>query len=150
MTKSTFRAVLDTNVVIAALKSRNPKSPNAELLRRWTAGEFDLLYCDDLQGEYREKFGARKVAFGLWVSFLRDLSLLGHHIALTPDQIQPLVPNDPDDDVVIACALAGQASHLVTYDPHLLDLAETFPGLTILDGLHFLYVVRGDRPPLET
>lgn len=148
--QAVFRAVFDTNVVIAALRSKNPNSPTVELLQRWRRHEFVLLYAEDLLLEYQAKFITRHIDPAQGVAFLADLDARGHHIDLTPDQIQPLVPNDPDDDIVIACALAGQATHLVTYDPHLLDLAETFPGLTILDGLHFLYVVRGDRLPLDT
>ena len=35
-----FRAVLDTNVVLAAQLSRNPASPTMELLQRWRRKEF--------------------------------------------------------------------------------------------------------------
>ncbi len=56
-----LRAVFNTNVVVAALKSRSPQSPTAELLRRWEAGEFDLLYSAGLRAEYEEKFAARDV-----------------------------------------------------------------------------------------
>ena len=65
-------------------------------------------------------------------------------------EVQPRIPDDPDDDVVIACAIVGKASHLVSYDPHLLNLGNTYQGLIILDGLHFLYAVRGDTPPTES
>ena len=36
------RAVLDTNVVIAAQRSSGPASPNREILARWAAGDFTL------------------------------------------------------------------------------------------------------------
>jgi predicted nucleic acid-binding protein len=39
---SPLRAVLDTNVIIAALLSKNPGSPTVELLQRWGNGEFTL------------------------------------------------------------------------------------------------------------
>ncbi len=35
-----LRAVLDTNVVLAAKLSGHPQSPNAEIITRWLAGEF--------------------------------------------------------------------------------------------------------------
>lgn len=147
--KGILRAVFDTNVIIAALKSKNPTSPTVELLQRWRQDEFTLLYSDDLLLEYREKFVSRKIEPTLRITLLADLYTLGEYISLTPDQIHPLVPADPDDDIVIACALVGQATHLVTYDPHLLNLGETYQGITILDGLHFLYTVRGDTPDLN-
>jgi len=43
-----LRAVLDTNVPIAAHLSRNPRSPTIELIDRWRAGEFVQLYSDDM------------------------------------------------------------------------------------------------------
>jgi len=147
--KPTPRAVLDTNVIIAALKSTNPGSPTVELLQRWRQGEFTLLYADDLLLEYREKFISRNIETALRIAFLASLGALGERVQLSPDQIQPIVLADPDDDVVLACALVGNATHLVTYDPHLLNLGQTYRGITILDGLHFLYVVRGDRPSAE-
>jgi putative PIN family toxin of toxin-antitoxin system len=144
-----LRAVFDTNVIVAALKSRNPDSPTVELLKRWRDGGFTLLYTDDVLLEYREKFVARNIEPALRIAFLASLDALGERIKLTPDQIQPVVSADPDDDVVVACATVGKATHLVTYDPHLLNLGQTYQGVTILDGLHFLYVVRGDRPPSD-
>jgi len=68
-------------------------------------------------------------------------------IPLTEADIIPRIPDDPDDDVVVACAVTGGATHLVTYDDHLHALGEEVEGVRILDGLHFLYVLRGDVPP---
>ncbi len=142
-----LRAVFDTNIIIAALLSRNPHSPLVELLHRWRDEEFELLYCDDLLSEYREKLVTKGVQLDRRLRFLDDLTSLGNHIPLTPDDLIPRVPDDPDDDVVIACAVAGGATHLVTYDEHLHALSEKVKGVRILDGLHFLYALRGDAPP---
>jgi len=141
-----LRAVLDTNVVFAGLFSRNPHSPTAEILRRWYVGEFDLLYCEDLRLEYREKLTAAGISPVHRARFLARLARLGICVPFSPAEILPRVPADPDDDVVIACALVGGATHLVTYDPHLLSLGEEYQGVRILDGLHFLYILRGDVP----
>ena len=145
---SRLRAVLDTNVVYAGSFSRNPRSPTAEILQRWYNDEFDLLYCEELRLEYREKLAAEGITSLRRVEFLYYLRLLGQRVGLTPSDIVGRVPADPDDDVVIACAIVGQATHLVTYDPHLSALGEVYQGVRILDGLHFLYVVRGDMPPI--
>ena len=53
--RSCLRAVLDTNVPIGALISRNPNSPLVELLDRWLAGEFEILYSEDISAEYEEQ-----------------------------------------------------------------------------------------------
>jgi predicted nucleic acid-binding protein len=139
-------AVFDTNVIIAALKSRSATSPNYELLRRWQNSEFDLRYCFDLEAEYREKLIARNVEATRRTDFLAGLRGLGHFVHLNAGQISPIITADPDDDIVLACALVGRATHLVTYDPHLLGLGSSYQDIAILDGLHFLYAVRGDSP----
>ncbi len=145
--KLLLRAVFDTNVIIAALKSRNPNSPTVELLKRWRNDEFILLYADDLLLEYREKFIARNIDPALRINFLASLDVLGEQVKVAPDQIKSVVLNDPDDDIVVACAIVGKATHLVSYDPHLLNLGDTYQGILVLDGLHFLYAVRGDKRP---
>ncbi len=147
MTEQKLRAVLDTNVIIAALKSRNPSSPTRELLQRWGNDEFELLYAADLRVEYAEKLAAKQVAPDKIATFLDMLGRQGAFVPLVEADLIPRIPDDPDDDVVIACAIAGKATHLVTYDDHLQSLGERYEDVRILDGLHFLYALRGDAPP---
>jgi hypothetical protein len=52
-----------------------------------------------------------------------------------------------DDNAILACAYVGRASHIVTYDPHFGVPGGAYGGIPIVDGLHFLYIVRGDQPP---
>lgn len=145
--RTPYRAVFDTNVIIAALLSKNPRSPTRELLRRWENGDFTLLYCGDLLLEYGEKFIDRNIDSTLGIGLTISLFNLGERVELTTEQIKPVVKDDPDDDLVVACAVIGLATHLVTYDPHILSLGEMYQGIRILNGLHFLYVVRGDTLP---
>jgi len=49
------------------------------------------------------------------------------------------VCRDPDDNLVLACALAGQAEYIVTGDPDLLTL-EKFEGIKIVTVQDFLSV----------
>lgn len=106
-----IRAVFDTNVIIAALKSKNPNRPTVELLKRWRNNEFILLYADDLLLEYREKFIARSIDPAHRIAFLASLDVLGEQVKIALDQVKPIVPNDPDDDIVVACAIVGKATH---------------------------------------
>lgn len=57
-----LRAVLDTNVFVAAHLSQNPDSPTVELLRRWRQQEFELLYSDDLLVEIDEKLSDKGIS----------------------------------------------------------------------------------------
>ncbi len=144
---SRLRAVLNTNVIISALGSRNPSSPTVELLRRWEQREFDVLYTTDLLSEYKEKFSERVLNPTRTANFLSTLQRLGILIQVTPADIMPVIVADPDDDLPLACAVVGHATHLVSYDQHYAFLGGEYQGIRIVDGLHFLYLVRGDIPP---
>ncbi|MBC8457907.1 MAG: hypothetical protein H8D67_07925 [Deltaproteobacteria bacterium] len=47
-----FRAVFDTNIIMAAHLTKNPRSPTRELLERWKMEEFELVYSTALLVEY--------------------------------------------------------------------------------------------------
>jgi putative PIN family toxin of toxin-antitoxin system len=142
-----LRGVLDTNVPMAAHLSRNPASPTIELLERWRGGQFAQLYSDDMLAELVEKFEARGIAPDASDRYLADLIALGEYVLVMPEQVPDAIVADPDDNAILACAFVGRATHIVTYDPHFDVLGGAYQGIPILDGLHFLFVVRGDRPP---
>ena len=57
-----LRAVLDTNVLLAAARSNHVTSPTAEILDRWQRREFQLLVSLDTLSEYAEKLLSHGVA----------------------------------------------------------------------------------------
>jgi predicted nucleic acid-binding protein len=71
-----LRAVLDTNVVLAARRSVHPESPNAEIIVRWKAGEFVCLCSHDIAVEYAEKMLEHGVAEADIRQFLAALRVL--------------------------------------------------------------------------
>ena len=140
-----LRAVFNTNVIIAALRTENPSSPTAELLRRWVNDEFELIYCAALRDEYVEKFSERRIDPDRAIEFLTRLNRAGILVVVNADQIAPVVVQDADDDLPLACAQIGGATHLVSYDQHYAFLEGEYRDVKIVDGLHFLYLVRGDK-----
>ena len=138
------RAVLDANVYVAAYLSRNPRSPNKELFRRWRACEFVLLISKAILEEIVEKFDELGIAQQLTIELISHIIADAEYINITADNVQRVIANDPDDDLVLACAVVGKADYLVTYDPHFDCIGGEYQGIQILDGLHFLYIVRGD------
>ncbi len=114
-TKPEIRAVFDTNIIMAAHLTKNPRSPTRELLERWMNEEFELAYSTGLLVEYQEKFKERGIE-DLTKEFLTTLIESGIYIHLNPDDIKPVIVDDPDDDIVIASAVIGQATHIVTYE----------------------------------
>jgi putative PIN family toxin of toxin-antitoxin system len=54
-----------------------------------------------------------------------------------PAEIAPVILADPDDDAVLACAVAAHAEIIVSGDSHLLDLKD-YKGILIVTAAHLL------------
>jgi putative PIN family toxin of toxin-antitoxin system len=70
------------------------------------------------------------------------LSILARKVSLTTvRQTFRVVPEDPDDDIVLSTAYQGKASHIVTGDRHLLNLGQ-FRGIRIVTVRELLELLR--------
>ncbi len=136
-----IRAVLDTNVVLAAEGASNPNSPNREIVRRWLAGEFILLMTDDILAEYAEKLSSLGKSPQETVEFLSRVFLLSETVEIRFFHLRHY-PGDADDVLFLLCAINGEATHLVSYDPHLLDLRPFYDDFAICLPLDFLSALR--------
>ncbi|MCD6336158.1 MAG: putative toxin-antitoxin system toxin component, PIN family [Candidatus Latescibacteria bacterium] len=146
--ETSFRAVFDTNVYVAWALGKNPRSPIKELFERLKHGEFVLLYSMAIRDEVIEKLFGKGLSGKRIAGFVEVMTGLGEEIVVEPEEVEPVILADPDDDVVLTCASKGKATHLVTYDSDFDVLGGVYQGITILDGLHFLYVLRGDSEEL--
>ena len=59
---------------------------------------------------------------------------------MAPASIAPTILDDPDDDAVLATALAGGADLIVSGDVHLLALSR-YQGIRIVDAATFASVI---------
>jgi len=130
------RAVPDTNVVVAAHHAIQPGSPNAKIIDRWEGGEFTLLYSPDVLLEYAKKLIETGAPGALAARFIARMVHRGAAGRIEFFHLRHY-PVDADDIDFLFCALNGDAAHLVTYDPHLLDLQPHYP-LMICEPLTFL------------
>lgn len=142
-----LRAVFDTNVFVSALLSHNPTSPTRELLQRWRKDEFVLLVSQAILEEVVEKLREHGIEEEQIYELILTISRLAEWVDVPPETDQPVVTADPDDDQILACAIAGQAHFLVTYDPHFDPLHGVYRDIQITKALPFLWAVRGDQPP---
>jgi len=138
-----IRAVLDTNVYVAALLSRG--GAPARLIQALGDGVFDAIVCprllDELRGVLHRPKIAERVESGLADEFVHWLSRIAISVP-DPETIRPVSP-DPGDDYLIALALIGRAEVIVSGDAHLLGL--TSAGLRTLSPASFAGVVEGLR-----
>lgn len=136
-----FRAVLDTNVVISGKESKHSQSPNVEILRLWADGKFVWLFSDDTLNEYTEKLLERGFSHREVVHFIKQVLRLGEEISITFFHVRHY-PVDPDDTAFLLLALNGNASHLITYDAHLVDVGIYYPEFATCKPLEFLQALR--------
>lgn len=120
-----MRVVLDTNVIVSGflwggVPRQLLQAARENRLRLFTSTPL-LLELTDILG--RAKFARKLTAAQLSVDQLVErYTLLA--TAVHPAAITPTILDDPDDDQVLACALAAKAEIIVSGDRHLLDLRE--------------------------
>jgi predicted nucleic acid-binding protein len=136
-----LRAVLDTNVVLAADRAINPLSPNRDIVNRWSKGEFTWLVTDDIAGEYAEKLLEIGNAPSDVEAFLTGLFLLAERTEIRFFHFRHY-PVDSDDTIFLLCAINGAASHLVSYDIHLLDVGLFYDEFVTCRPTEFLAALR--------
>lgn len=140
--KTSFSVVPDTNVVIASQKSTSQTSPNREFINRWTSGEFEILHSDDTLLEYIEKLLELKVPEDITRKLIRAMLELGRYIRIEFYHLL-VYPSDPDDIAFLLCAENGNATHLVTYDPHLEEIGQYYT-FKVCGTLAFLFELRNE------
>ena len=119
------RVVADTNTVVSGLLWHGPPR---QVLDATRAGTLQLYTTAVLLAELDEVLQRPKFAQRLTLAGVTTHTLVLGYAALArliePAVIVPVVEEDPDDDAVLACAVAVQAEAIVSGDSHLLDLKE--------------------------
>ncbi len=131
-------AVLDASVLVSALLTDG--APRA-VLERARAGAFVLVLSSSLLAETRRsllkprtmrKYPHPALAVDHYCGALAEIALL---VEGDPDFVSAC--RDPDDNIIIATAVAARADLLVTGDRHLLDLG-SHDAIRIIDPRRFL------------
>jgi putative PIN family toxin of toxin-antitoxin system len=131
------RAVLDSNVLISALLSR--EGPPAEIVQRWLGGEFELVVSPLLLAELERVLAYPKLSFRIsepeaaaFVTLLKEAAVVADDPASTPRRSE-----DPDDDYLLALAESA-AAVVVSGEAHVLALAPKLPVKTPAEFLQLL------------
>jgi predicted nucleic acid-binding protein len=140
-----IRAVLDTNILVSALRSRNGASH--EILSRLVRKEFELIIGNTVLAEYDEILKRECPGFGVPVvavdRFL-DALCAGASYFPTSSFWKPALP-DPDDEAFAQLALEAKVGYLVTsnlrdYPPDRLH------ALRVVSPKEFLQVLKATHP----
>lgn len=131
------RVVLDTNVYISALLWTGISH---RLLHLAETGDLTLVTTPAIMEELRDVLSRPK--FRLRIRTLQSsvaelMEALLSLVEVVQDlPIEPVVKRDPDDDKILACAIAAQAHWIVSGDDHLLSL-KSYREISILTPRQF-------------
>jgi uncharacterized protein len=138
-----LKVVLDANVYVSAVlsKSGNPQ----EILQQWRVDAFEILTSQDTLAELSRVLRYPKIAkLHQWTEgeieeFIKLLS--EEAVFVTPQTKLDVVKADESDNRYLECAVAGQASYLVTGDKrHLLPL-KAYQGIRIVSPAIFMAIL---------
>ena len=100
--------VIDTNVLVSALITRNENSPTVQILRFLVNGNIVPVYSEDIVKEYNEVLRSAKVKLSesLIIILLKDIMDNGLKITELPEVTETMP--DPNDIVFYAVTLSAQ------------------------------------------
>jgi putative PIN family toxin of toxin-antitoxin system len=134
--------VIDTQVFLRAVINRRslPAQLVYDLFDRYT-----LLFSEATLAEVEDVLNRPKIRQKFELDDDVVVALLSHLASgeqITVENV-PAVSRDPKDDIFLACAVVGDASHIVSEDNDLLVL-NPYQNIQIVNVLDFLKVI---RPP---
>lgn len=134
--------VLDTNVIISALLS--PDGPPAEIVKLWEADRIEVATSLVLLAELERVLEYPRVRehfedpSGVTV-LLKRFRVVATLVEPGPDL--DVIERDPSDNRFLECAVAANASYIISGDDHLLAIGE-YRGIVILKPADFLLVMK--------
>ena len=135
-----LRCVVDTNVIVSGILSRT--GAPAEVLNAWRERRFLLLSSPAIVAEVRSVLHyphIRKKYPLVDEDIEQMIKLLEHDALIVAGDANVIgsIPEDPQDEMFLACALDGQADSIVSGDHHLLDL-RIYRDIPIMTARQFL------------
>jgi len=135
-----LRVVLDTHVVVSSLLS--PLGPSARIMTAWRQFKMTLVSSQAILEEVggvlnypriRAKYQIDDKDIDRLLNLLKKYAIL----AAGKGKVPGALPDDPEDEKFLECALEGQADVIVSGGHHLLTL-KTFHGISIITARQFV------------
>jgi uncharacterized protein len=134
-----IRVVADTNIFISALMFGGLPGTFLDLA---FVTSFQLVtspvLLDELDEKLRAKFEVSSEDAALIRARLQSCALV-----MRPGFALKVIEEDPDDDRVLECAVAGEADYVVSGDRHLLKLG-SYEGTPIMTLRQFMDAIEAD------
>lgn len=129
-----YIVVFDTNILLSALLSTNGNPFRCLTLAK--IGQVESVTCQEILDEFAEKLLVKfKFSEEMTQAAVEEVRQFSRLVEISGTL--KAVPDDPDDDMVIECAVIGNATHIVTGDRHLLSLT-SHQDIAILKAAEFV------------
>lgn len=136
--------MLDTNTLVSGVISDG--GPPRRLLDAARTQTFEMCSSTVLLAELLDVLSREKFAARLTQAYLTPLNIVGELRRMArivaPESVPRVIENDPDDDHVIACAVAAQVDLIVSGDKHLLSLGGQYKGIRIVSPAEALEFIK--------
>lgn len=140
-----MKVVIDTNVMVNAVF---PQSKNYWIQQSLRRQQLELCVTTDILNEYAEvidlfyRYKTVEVFFSTWDN-LPNITYVNKYY------FWQLIPEDPDDEKFIDCAIACGADYLVTNDRHFSKLKKLpFPKVNVVSETEFKEICEAQFGPV--
>jgi len=133
---TSYIVVFDTNTLFSGLGWQGSPYRCLELARN---GQIESITCREILLELREKLQTKQNRSPIDAAIDIEQILAFSRLVEIPNSLKVVV-DDPDDDMVIECAVVGQATYIITGDKHLLSLKK-YQDIYILKAGDFLHLL---------
>tara|TARA_Y100000310_G_C20327991_1_gene643907 strand:+ start:213 stop:644 length:432 start_codon:yes stop_codon:yes gene_type:complete len=134
-----IKVVIDTNTLISAMgwkDSKPRKIIDGCLYKKWILVESMDLLKEFIKVIQRPKFDF--ISEEDKKEFL--INLMNIYEFVEPKKKLELIKDDPDDNIVLECALEGNVDYIISGDEHLLELKK-FENIRIVSANDFLEII---------
>ena len=134
-----LKTVIDTNLFVSSII--NKSGIPAKLLQAWQDHDFLLIISDQMLEEMRRvlqyphiknKYNLKDDDIAKVIDTIERFAVVLHDVGGVD-----VISEDPDDNKVLACAIAAEADFIVSGDKHLLKLGK-FEDIPIMTAKGFL------------
>ena len=133
------RIVLDTNCLISSLSK---KSESYDVWKGLYEGRYVLCVSNSILEEYQEKI-AEKTTPDIAENVIQYLINSENVELISTYYYFNLISADPDDNKFVDCAIAANATYIVSDDRHFAPLKEIeYPRLLVVKLLEFMNILK--------
>ena len=139
-----MRVVIDTGILIAALITKD--TPPDQIYQAWRKRRFELITSEWQLGEFRRVSRYPKLRKYLQPVEAGNLINGLRHQALLLDDVPDVdLSQDPDDNPLLAIAIAGEVDYLISGDKRDVLALKKVDKTRIITARRFLTILKGKR-----